>query len=333
MQKQKEADTTKPMKSLKFLIITVLILSFQFCTQKGKEETRVRFMTIGTGGLTGVYYPTGASMCSMIDKNALGSKNIQCNVQSTAGSVYNLNAIHSKEIEFGIVQSDMVFRAWEGLEPFPEKYSELRSVFSIYSEPMNLVARKDAKISSLQDIKGKKVNIGNPGSGQKRTSTELLTACGMTESDLALAGSLKPAEMPDGLRDQKLDAYFYTVAHPTANIKDIAHSVPITLVPLEGDCIDQFVESHPFYVKTKVPGGLYDGVEQEVPTFAVKATVMTHKDTPDALVRALLDSIVTNMDEFKQLHPAYRDMTLASIQEGLVPPFHPAAKRYFEQGK
>ncbi|MEZ4704114.1 MAG: TAXI family TRAP transporter solute-binding subunit [Bdellovibrionota bacterium] len=321
-------------RSLFFLSLACLFLVTSYGCNKSKNgptpEAKTSYMTIGTGGLTGVYYPTGASLCSTLRKYK-DDNHIQCNVQSTAGSEYNLNALHKKEIEFGIAQSDVVYRAWEGIEPFREKYDNVRSVFSIYSEPLNLVARKDAGIHELEDIKGKRINIGSPGSGQKRTASDLLQSCNISMEDLALAGGLKPAEMPDGLRDKKLDAYFYTVAHPTANIKDIANSIPISIVPLRGPCVDHFIASNPYYVKARVPGGIYDGVDQDVDTFAVKATLLTHKDTPDAVVYELVKRLAENLQDFKNLHPAYQNITVASMQDGLITPMHPGAKKYFEE--
>lgn len=277
-----------------------------------------------------MYYPTGGAICRMLNKTKESHK-IRCNVEATGGSVYNVNALSAKELDLGIAQSDVVFKAWNGEAPFKKKVSNLRSVFSIHPEAVTLVSRKDASIRKLMDLKGKKINVGNPGSGQRRSVRELFGACKIQEKDLALVGALKAAEMPDALRDKKLDAYFYTVGHPTANIQDIATSIDIQITPLTGRCVDKLVESRPYYVKSMVPGGLYRGVRNAVPTIGLKATLMANKDVSENVIYNLVKSVFDNLKDFQELHPAYKNLTQKTMLEGLVPPFHPGAEKYFRE--
>jgi len=305
-----------------FLILTLYFVNAAFASRS--------FITIGTAAVTGVYYPTGGAICRMVNKNKK-QHNIRCNVEATGGSEYNINSLSKNEMDIGIAQSDTVFQAWNGEKPFQTKFSNLRSIFSIHPETLTLVARKDSGIRTLQDIKGKRVNVGNPGSGNRRTVLQLFKFCNITVKDLRLAGALKAAEMPDALRDKKLDAYFYTVGHPTANIQDIATSIDINIVPITGKCINRLVSSRPYFVKTHVPGNLYRGVPKQIPTFGLKATLITTKNVPDHTIYHLVKAVFENLNEFRDLHPAYKHLTQKSMLEGLIPPFHPGAEKYYKE--
>ena len=311
-------------------IILCLSLIWSFLLiQEGKAAQR-QFVTIGTGGVTGLYYPTGGAICRMVNR---GKKihGIRCNVEATGGSEFNINSIASKELDLGVAQSDVVYNAWHGEAPFLKKRSQMRSVFSIHPETLTLVTRKETKIRRIKDLKGKRVNIGNPGSGQRRTSLELFASCGIKEEELALAGDLKAAEMPDALRDKKIDAYFYTIGHPNANIQDIATTLDVMVVPITGKCVENLITQRPYYVKSAVPGGLYRGVDKDVPTFGVKATLMTSESVPNDVIYHLVKAVFENLEEFRNLHPAYRRLDQKGMLKGLSPPFHPGAEKYYKE--
>ena len=158
------------------------------------------FVTIGTGGVTGVYYPTGGAICRLVNR---GRKDhgIRCSVESTGGSVYNINTIRAGELDFGVAQSDWQYHAYNGSSKFKDKgaFKELRAVFSVHPEPFTVVARKDSGIKSFDDLKGKRVNIGNPGSGQRGTMEVLMAAKGWKNSDFKLASELKASEQSQAL--------------------------------------------------------------------------------------------------------------------------------------
>lgn len=289
-----------------------------------------RYVTIGTGGVTGVYYPTGGAICRQVNKNRR-THNIRCSVESTGGSVYNANTISIGELDLGVVQSDVGYQAWHGEGKFKEKVTKLRSVFSIHPETLTLAARKDAGMTQLTDIVGKKVNIGNPGSGQEATVSLLMETCGIKKSQLALAGGLKAVEMPDALRDKKLDAYFYMVGHPTANFKDAATSTEINIVPVTGACVDKLVAAKPYYVKGVTPGGIYKGVKYDVPTYGVKATLLSSTDVPEDVIYEVVKGVFENLDAMRKLHPAFKRLTQEKMLEGLTAPFHPGAIKYYKE--
>jgi len=289
------------------------------------------FVTIGTGGVTGTYYPTGGAVCRLVNKYKKETK-IRCSVESTGGSVYNINTIKNGELDFGIAQSDVVYQAAKGTKKFEGKpVKKLRSVMAIYPELFTLVTRKDANINGVMDLKGKRINLGNPGSGNEATALALFKAVGMQKSDLAFAGALKAAEMPDALRDNKIDGYFYMVGHPTANIKDASNSVDVKITPLVGDKVDALVKANPYFAQADVPGGLYKGNKEGTPTFGVKAVLVTSSDVSDKAVHTVVKAILENFDAFKKLHPAYANITKESLLDGLSAPLHEGAKKYYKE--
>jgi TRAP transporter TAXI family solute receptor len=289
------------------------------------------FITIGTGGVTGTYYPTGGAICRQVNKMKKETK-IRCSVESTGGSVYNINTIKNGELDFGIAQSDTVYQAAQGTGKFEGKQvKKLKSVMAIYPELLALVSRKDANIKSIMDVKGKRINLGNPGSGNEATALTLFDANNIKKSDLKFAGALKAAEMPDALRDNKIDAYFYMIGHPNANIKDATNSVDTRIVPLEGKSVDNLIAKYPYFAKAKIVKGLYKGVDADVNTFGVKAVLVTSTDVSDKAVYTVVKAILENFDSFKKLHPAYNNITKESLLDGLSAPMHEGAKKYFKE--
>ena len=190
------------------------------------------FITIGTGGVTGVYYPTGGAICRLVNKSRK-EHGIRCSVESTGGSVYNLNTIRAGELDMGVAQSDWQYHAYNGTSKFKDAgpNKDLRAVFSVHAEPFTVVARKDSGIKNFDDLKGKRVNIGNPGSGQRGTMEVLMAAKGWTRDDFALVSELKSAEQSKALCDNKIDAMVFTVGHPSGSIKEATTSCDTVLVP------------------------------------------------------------------------------------------------------
>ncbi|PFG62630.1 hypothetical protein AXZ77_1214 [Thioclava sp. ES.031] len=293
------------------------------------------FITIGTGGVTGVYYPTGGAICRLMNKSHKET-GVRCSVESTGGSVYNINTIRSGELDFGIAQSDWQYHAYKGDSKFSDQgpFKKLRAVFSIHPEPFTVVARADSGIKNFADLKGKRVNIGNPGSGQRGTMEVLMDAMGWKTSDFALATELKAAEQSKALCDNQIDAMVYTVGHPSGSIQEATTSCDATLVNVTGDAVDKLVADNPYYAKATIPGGMYRGNPDDTQTFGVRATLVTSADEPDDVVYALVKSVFDNFDEFKKLHPAFAHLTPEEmVTKGISAPIHPGALKYYkEQG-
>lgn len=288
-----------------------------------------QFITIGTGGVTGMYYPTGGAICRFVNQYKKESK-IRCSVESTDGSLYNLNTLKNGELDFGIVQSDIVYQASKGEGAFKNaKYPKLRSVMAIYPELLTLVAKKDANINKLLDIKGKRINLGNSGSGNETTTLTLFSASGIDKSDLKQAATFGSSEMPDALKNNQIDGYFYMVGHPTANIKDAANSTDVKIIPFDNDILDSLVEKYPYFTKGFIQAGTYKDQSNDITTFGVKAVLVTNENVNENIVYLLVKAILENFDEFKKLHPAYENLTKESLLNGLSAPLHDGAKKYF----
>lgn len=292
-----------------------------------------KFITIGTGGVTGVYYAAGGAICRLMNKER-AKHGIRCSVESTGGSVFNINTIRSGDLDFGVAQSDWQFHAMNGSKVFEKdgKFSDLRAVFSLHPEPFTVLSRKEANITKLEDLKGKRVNIGNPGSGTRASMEELMNALGWTTRDFALAAELKADEHGPALCDNKIDAFFYGVGHPSANIQDPITTCGARLVPLQGAAVDKLVAGAPYYAKVNIPGGLYAGHPNPTPTYGVMATFVTSAKVPESTVYELTKAVFENFEEFKKLHPAFgaldpKDM----IKNGISAPLHPGAVKYYKE--
>ncbi|WP_150524913.1 TAXI family TRAP transporter solute-binding subunit [Roseibium sediminis] len=292
-----------------------------------------QFISIGTGGVTGVYYPTGGAICRLVNKNRK-EHGIRCSVESTGGSVYNINTIRAGELEFGVAQSDWQYHAYNGTSKFEEQgpFEGLRAVFSVHPEPFTLIVRKGAGIAGFEDLKGKKVNVGNPGSGQRATTEVVMEAFGMSMSDFALAAELKGAEMAQALCDGKIDAMIYTIGHPAAAITEAATTCDVELISVEGAPIDKLIADNPYYRKATVPGGMYKGTDNEVTTFGVGATFVTSADVSDEVVYTVVKGVFENFSDFKGLHPAFANLKEEEMaNDGLSAPVHPGAEKYYKE--
>ncbi|MEZ5581538.1 MAG: TAXI family TRAP transporter solute-binding subunit [Candidatus Competibacteraceae bacterium] len=292
-----------------------------------------KFITIGTGGQTGVYYVVGQSICKLVNRGE-AEHGIKCTAPSTGGSVANLNAIKAGEQDMGVAQSDQQFNAYNGKGPFEESGAnqDLRAVFSVHPEPFTVVARADSGIKTFDDLKGKRVNVGNPGSGQRATLEVLMAAKGWKMEDFKLASELKSAEQAQALCDNKVDAIVFTVGHPNGSIKEATTACESVLIPVTGPEVDKLVADNPYYAKATIPGGMYQGTDADTETFGVVATfVSSTKASPD-IIYAVVSAVFDNFDRFKKLHPAFANLDPSKmIKDGLSAPLHDGATKYFQE--
>ncbi len=291
------------------------------------------FITIGTGGVTGVYYPTGGAICRLVNKGRK-EHGIRCSTESTGGSVYNLNTIRAGELDMGVAQSDWQYHAYHGTSQFEEQGAneDLRAVFSIHPEPFTVVARADSDIRTFDDIKGKRVNIGNPGSGQRGTMEVVMTAKGWTTADFALSAELKASEQASALCDNKIDVMIYTVGHPSGAIKEATTSCDSALVNVEGPVIDKLVAENSYYRKAVIPAGMYRGNDQDTMTFGVGATFVSSANVPEHVVYEVVKAVFENFDTFQKLHPAFANLKKEEmIKDGLSAPLHAGALKYYKE--
>nr|WP_254694942.1 TAXI family TRAP transporter solute-binding subunit [Antarctobacter heliothermus] len=292
------------------------------------------FISIGTGGVTGVYYPTGGAICRLVNKSRK-EHGIRCAVESTGGSVYNINTIKAGELEFGVAQSDWQYHAYNGTSTFSDNpFPEIRAVFSVHPEPFTLIVRADSGIENFEGLEGKRVNIGNAGSGQRATMEVVMDAFGFTMDSFALATEYKGSEMAKQLCDGNIDAMIYTIGHPAAAIKEAATTCDVKLVDVVGEPIDKLVGDNPYYRVATIPAGMYTGTDVDVTTFGVGATFVTSADVSEDVVYVVAKSVMENIEDFRQLHPAFENLDPAQmVKDGLSAPLHDgAAKAYKELG-
>jgi uncharacterized protein len=322
------------MKKLLVLAITAffgMVLLFG-ATPVQADQT---FVTIGTGGVTGVYYPTGGAIARLVNKERK-VHGIRCSVESTGGSVYNLNTIRAGELDMGVAQSDWQYHAYHGTKGTPFEASgadkDLRAVFSVHPEPFTVVARRDSGIKTFQDLKGKRVNVGNPGSGQRGTMEVVMEAMGWTMDDFKLASELKPAEQSAALCDNKIDAIIYTVGHPSGSIQEATTSCDSIIVPVEGAAIDKLVADNDYYRIATIPGGMYRGTDTDTKTFGVGATFVSSAKVPENVIYHVVKAVFDNFDDFKKLHPAFEVLVKEEmVKDGLSAPLHDGAAKYYKE--
>ena len=328
--------------SLKKLMLVMtmavaMVISFG-CSQQQEsteaEKPSTTFVTIGTGGVTGVYYPTGGAISRMLNKKSK-EYGIKATVESTGGSVYNINAVLNGDLDFGIAQSDRQYQAYRGMAEWQDAGAQenLRAVFSIHPESITLIASVESGINSIEDLKGKRVNIGNPGSGQLQNSKDVLDAFGMTEEDID-AEYIKAVEAPGLVQDERLDAFFYTVGHPNGNIKEATSGrIKVKIVNIDGEPVQKLIEKFPYYASSTIPNELYENAanEEDITTVGVKATLVSSTNVSDDVVYALTKEVFENFDEFKKLHPAYQVLTKEQMLKGLSAPIHAGALKYYKE--
>jgi uncharacterized protein len=299
-------------------------------TATAQEE---KFITIGTGGQTGVYYVVGQSICGLVNRGQ-AEHGVRCTAPSTGGSIANLNAMREGAMEMGVVQSDWQYHAYNGTSQFEEAgpFEDLRAVFSVHPEPFNVIARTDSGIESFEDLKGKRVNVGNPGSGQRATMDVVLETMGWSIGDFSLASELQSAEQAGALGDNNVDAIIFTVGHPNGSIQEATTTTDAKLISVDTDEIKALVEDRPYYAMATVPGGMYRGTDEDVTTFGVLATFVAPASVDDDVIYAVVSAVFENFDRFKGLHPAFDILNEEDmVTNGISAPLHEGAARYYRE--
>ncbi len=287
---------------------------------------------IGTGSKEGVYYQVGRAICHLINRQVEG---VTCRVLETPGSLSNLENVRNGAYDLGLVQSDWQYHAVNGTGPFQfmdSSYRNLRALFSVHAEPFTLVARRDSGVRTLDDLMGKRVNIGNPGSGQRATMEVVMRAKGWTRRDFALAEELPASEQSLALCHDRIQAMVYTVGHPNASVSKAAGLCDAIVVEVVGDAIDKLVTENPYYTYATIPGGMYAGNPDTVETFGVKATLVTAAEVDAETAYAVVKAVFQNLTRFRKMHPAIAGVDPRRMAtDGLSAPLHEGAERYFRE--
>lgn len=292
-----------------------------------------RYINIGTGGVTGVYYPAGGVICRLVNRGRK-SHDIRCSVESTRGSEDNINQIRSGELTLGIAQSDVQVSALRGSEAFGHygAFNDLRALFSMHSELIQIVARADSGIKTFSDLKGKRVNIGNVGSGHRATMERMMAYLGWTKDTFSTVLELHSAEQSKALCDDQIDAMVFTAGIPNASVKEAAARCDAVLVPVDAAWVDGFVAQNTAYATASIPAETYRGTPKDTQTIGLKAVVLTSTFMPDEVAYEIVKSVFEDIDNFKKLHPAFVDLDKKTmVKDGVSAPLHPGALKYFKE--
>ncbi len=311
------------------LVLVILAIVLPFSAVRAESS----IVSLGTGGFTGVYYPAGGSICRLVN-NTRADHGIRCSVQSTGGSVDNLQQVRRGQLDLGIAQSDWVYHAFHGSERFDEDGADadLRTLFSLYPEYLTIVARADAGISDLEQLRGKRVSIGKPGSGQRATFEVLLRALGWDLSVFAETPELEPADQARALCDNRIDVMIYTVGHPTGAIKEVTRNCESRLVRVVGPAVERMIAGNPYYHRASIPGGIYAGNPEPVTTLGVHATFFASNRLSEDVAYSLVRAVFENSDQFRRLHPAFVALDTRQMIHGpFSAPLHPGALRYYRE--
>ena len=299
----------------------------------GAANAEEKFVTIGTGGQTGVYYQVGGGICRLVNKGAK-EHNIKCTL-TTGGSVANINGLRAGDLDLGVAQSDWQYHAYNGTAPdkFPDgAFKELRAVFSVHPEPFTVVARTDSGIKTFDDLKGKRVNMGDPGSGARATFEVVMEKMGWKPSDFSLAAELKSSEQAAALCDNKIDAIVFTVGHPAGTIKEATTSCEAKLINVDNDVVKKLASDNAYYAMATIPGGMYTGTDEDVTTFGVGATFVTSTKTSPEVVYQIVKAVFDDIKRFRKMHPAFANLEEAKmITNNLSAPLHEGAIRYYKE--
>jgi len=320
-------------KTAMLLGLLGLVLVGPFAAGSVSQAAEKQTIVIGTAGRSGVYYPAGNAICRLVNRSS-DKTGIRCTAEPTGGSIYNIEAVRAGKLQFGLAQSDWQYHAHNGTDKFADQgpFEALRSVFSLHAEQVTIIARQDAGIANVTDLKGKRVNIGNPGSGERGTWEVLEKALGWSDEDLALATELKSSETAQALCDDKIDAYFWLAGHPSPLTQETIARCDAVLADVSGPAVDRLIAENPYYRATVIPAGMYPGQDDDIETFGVSATLITDAAVPDDVVYNLVKAVFDNFQDFKNLYPAFVTLTEKEmIAEGLTAPLHPGAVKYYKE--
>jgi TRAP transporter TAXI family solute receptor len=314
-------------------IVAIAILALAVgCSREGGEKTR--FASVGTGGVTGVYYQVGQAIMKVMNERT-GETGLKVTAEATGGSVANINAILSGDMTVGVCQSDRQYQAYKGLGEWEKKGPQqaLRAICSFHSEAINFVATEASGIKTLADVKGKTLNIGNPGSGQRQNAIDIFNFVGIDPEKDFKAEGLKASEAPKVMQDGQIDGFFYTCGHPAGAIMEATSGrTTVRFVPITG--MDALIEKYPYYSATRIPIKLYPkvGNTEDVPTIGMLATLVTSADVDEETIYQLTKGVFENLDSVRELHEAFRGLDAkAMAKDGITIPLHPGAERYFRE--
>ncbi|AIL64723.1 TRAP transporter solute receptor, TAXI family [Rickettsiales bacterium Ac37b] len=310
-------------------ISTMLVIDSDFSWQASQAVEK--FVIIGTGKVTGVYYPTGSAICRMVNRYRR-TNSIRCSIDPSNGSLDNIQSLKNKTFDLGIIQSDIQYNAYNGIDNFandgPDK--SLRSIFSLHNDDFTVVVRSDSGIKTIEDLKGKKINISSKGSGSREMLQTIMDLYGLTSENFIFS-ELTSSEESFALCNNKIDAIIASVGHPNAAIQEVSALCDITIIPITGNNIEKLLKDYSYYTKSTIPGGLYAGNPNNIPTFSVKVSIITREDVNDNVIYQVVKSLFDHFDVFRNLHPVLHNLVPKDMIQNNIIPIHKGAERYYKE--
>ncbi len=312
--------------------IFISLTSFLIILTTQASFAATKHVAIGTGAITGVYYPAGGAICRLLNRGRK-EHGIRCSVESTGGSVSNLNGIRNNMLDFAIVQSDWEYNAYNGSGFFSdqEPFKELRSVFSLYTETFAIAVLEKSDIKGLDDLKNKRVNFGIKGSGMYATMEVLMRAKNWNKDAFAEITYLQPSEQPKALCEGKIDAMIYMSGNPNGVLQEATQTCRVKILNIDKKTIDEIINKNEFYVAATIPGGIYPRNRKNINTFGVRAVVVTSEKMNQKIVYNMTKSVFDNFDNFKTLHPVFATLKKEEMLKNGALPIHPGALKYFKE--
>lgn len=314
-----------------FHALVAMVIGIGAISQVAAHAEDEVFASIGNGQLNGIYYPVGKAICQIVNRD-LRTHGVRCSPEATPGSVYNIGALKSGELEFAIVQSDVQFAAYHGDDPWTgNAFADLRSVFSLYPEPVTAIARADAHIKELAELAGRRVNVGGRGSGIRATWNTIEAALGWDDQQRVRPAELRAGASAAALCSGAIDASLMIIGHPSSLVRSQLDACATNFVAITGPAIDKLVDDRPYYQIETIPSKDY-GAASDVPTFGGRATLVTSASVDARIVAVIAKELLTHLSELRTLHPALARLTAGQmIKDGLTAPLHPGAARVYKE--
>ena len=312
------------MKKVIIVALVALLAAFSFTA----VASAATYMSVATGGTSGTYYAVGGALAAAVSKDG----KIQCTAETGNASVANANLIATKGIEIAFVQNDITYWAVNGELMFQGKpLKNIRAVASLYPEHVQVVVAKDSGIKTINDLKGKRVGVGAPGSGVEGDVQAIFGVAGLTYKDLKKADFLDFGATASRFKDNQIDAGFVVAGYPTAALMDLTTTKDVSLISFDKAFLDKLHKKYPFFVASKIPAKTYKGIDTDVVTPAVMAILITHEDVPEQQIYDFLTSMFKNLDDIAAVHAKGKEITLKGALNGLTAPLHPGAARFFKE--
>ena len=313
----------------RYLLLPILLIASGFAGAAAVPRT----LYMGTAPVVGVYFPVGGAICAVVNRERAQS-GLRCEVESTEGSLQNLQALRKGEEDLAIVQSDWQYYAVKGLGPFKPQgpFATLRALFVVHGEPLTLVVRRNAGIASLADLKGKRVNVGPKGTGQRVLADALIQALGWKERDFASLSAIDANLQTKALCDGQIDAFLMPMSHPNGAVEEAAMRCGAMLVSLGGPAVARLLADKPYLAPDEIPAGTYPGNPAPVMGFGPRATLLASTSMPDDVAYDIVKAVFENLDQFRAMHPSLRTLTPKDmIGPGNTAPLHDGARRYYQE--